>query len=254
MIKVLVPISGGKDSQACLKLAVQQHGSENVLGLFCDTQFEHPKTYAHVERIGQLYGVKIQKVCGGSVIEKSLKYKRFPGSGSRHCTDELKIRETRIFAKQLAEKQGGFEIWYGMRSDESSEREKRYAGKIDDEIYAPHEVMPGKYPKYLQKMGVMFRLPILSWSRLDVLELLDGEENPLYREGFDRVGCFPCLASGDWWKEKAFNHDDFGRTQYMKVLDTQQQIRDLGGLGTIWTSQEGKFRNESGQGCLICSI
>ena len=253
MIKVLVPVSGGKDSQSCLKLAVQEHGIDSVLGLFCDTKFEHPKTYDHVEYMKTLYRVEIVTVNGGSVIEKSLKYKRFPGGGARHCTDELKIRETKIFAKEFAENQGGFEIWYGMRSDESSEREKRYAGKVCDEVYEPHEVMPRKYPKYLGKMGVRFRLPILHWSTLDVLEFLDGEQNPLYKEGFDRVGCFPCLASGDKWKEKAFNHDDFGRSQYAKVLDAQEKIKALGGQGIIWTSQEGKFRNEA-QGCLVCSI
>jgi len=253
MIKVLVPISGGKDSQSCLKLALKAYPADEILGLFCDTQFEHPKTYAHVKHMGDMYGVKIETVCGGSVLEKSEKYKRFPGGGARHCTDELKIRETKIFTKELAEKQGGFEVWYGMRSDESHERRTRYAGKICDEVYEPHEILR-KYPKYLGAMGVRFRLPILEWSTLDVLEFLDGEENPLYSEGFDRVGCFPCLASGDQWKEKAFNHDDFGREQYAKVQDMAEKIRANGGKGIIWTSQEGRFRNESGQGCLICQI
>jgi 3'-phosphoadenosine 5'-phosphosulfate sulfotransferase (PAPS reductase)/FAD synthetase len=48
-IKVLVPISGGKDSQAALKLALQTHQPSEVRGLFCDTRFEHPMTYAHVD-------------------------------------------------------------------------------------------------------------------------------------------------------------------------------------------------------------
>ncbi len=248
-MKILVPISGGKDSQACLKLAVSQYGSDDVLGLFCDTKFEHPKTYAHVENLKKLYGVRIDVVNGGSVLEKSLKYGRFPGGGARHCTDELKIRETRIFCANLAKKMGGFEVWYGMRTGESNEREKRYAGKVCDEVYEPHEILPRKYPKYLGRMGVRFRLPILDWSTLDVLEYLDGDENPLYKEGFDRVGCFPCLAAGDGWKEKAFNHDDFGRKQFADVMDVSAKIGK-----SIWTSKAGKFKHESGQGCLICSI
>ena len=105
-----------------------------------------------------------------------------------------------------------------MRSGESHERSKRYEGKTNEELYAPHEVMPSKYPKYLAKLGVMFRLPILDWSYKEVLDLLAGEENPLYKEGFDRVGCFPCLASGDKWKHKAFTHDQFGSQQYIKVM------------------------------------
>lgn len=240
---ILVPISGGKDSQTCLKLAVQT--GKQVLGLFCDTQFEHPKTYSHIDWMEQHYGVKIDRVTAGSVEEKVLKYGRFPGGGARHCTDELKIQISKKYYKQLAEEQGGFEVWLGMRLNESHERKKRYDGKIDSELYPPHEIMR-KFPKYLAKLGVMFRLPILEWSSDEVLAFLDGEQNPLYSEGFDRVGCFPCLAGGDKWKAKAFRHDDFGRQQYQKVIMLEQQIGK-----SVWTSKSGK---EMGQGCLICSI
>lgn len=249
-IKVLVPISGGKDSQAALKLALQKYKPDEVRGLFCDTRFEHSITYAHVEKLRTLYGpVQIDTVCGGSVLEKSIKYMRFPGGGARHCTDELKIRETRIYCKALAEQQGGFEVWYGMRSKESSERAKRYTGKVCDELYAPHEVMPSKYPKYLAKMGVMFRLAILDWTEADVLDFLAGEENQLYSAGFQRVGCFPCLASGDAWKEKAFSHDDFGRNQLSTVEIVSAQIGK-----SVWTSKGGKARNADLPACELCAI
>ena len=89
----------------------------------------------------------------------------------------------------------------------------------------------------------MFRLPIIDYSEAEVLSELAGLENPLYREGFDRVGCFPCLASGDKWKNKAFTHDDFGRKQYtiVKQLET-----DIG--KSVWTSKS------YGPGCAMCSI
>ena len=216
----------------------------------CDTQFEHPLTYAHIEKLRTLYGnVQIDTVCGGSVIEKSIKYGRFPGGGARHCTDELKIRETRIYCKKLAEQQGGFEVWYGMRSKENAERAKRYAGKVCNVLYAPHEVMPSKYPKYLAKMGVMFRLCILDWTEADVLDFLDGEENPLYLAGFPRVGCFPCLASGDAWKEKAFAHDDFGRNQRLRVDSVSTLIGK-----SVWTSKGGIARNADMIPCELCAI
>lgn len=243
-VKILVPISGGKDSQAALVLALRIYPAAEVRGLFCDTQFEHPLTYAHVDWVSARYGIRIDRASGGSVLEKSIKYKRFPGGGARHCTDELKIRETRIYCKALAEKQGGFEVWYGMRTQESDERAKRYAGKLSEELYHPHEVMPSKYPKYLGKMGVRFRLPIVDFSEEQVLELLAGEENPLYAAGFPRVGCFPCLASGDKFKEKAFQHDDFGRAQYKRVMLVAEQIGK-----SPWTSKGGRERN-----CMLCSM
>lgn len=246
-VKVLVPISGGKDSQTCLKLAMQKYRRGEVRGLFCDTQFEHPLTYAHVEKLRTMYGrVRIDTVCGGSVLEKCEKYERFPGGGARHCTDELKIRETRIYTKKLAEyQQVGFEVWYGMRSEESGDRERRYSGKVCDELYEPHEVMPGKYPKYLAKMGVMFRLAVLHWTTDDIFRFLNGEENPLY-EWFDRVGCFPCQAAGDKHKEKAYNFDDFGRNQYRVVKIVADKIGK-----PMFTSKGGMMRNNPNQLCLL---
>lgn len=83
-VKCIVPVSGGKDSQACLKMAVEAFGAESVLGLFCDTKFEHPKTYDHVKRMSKLYGVEIETICDGDVLSKSRKYGRFPGGGARH--------------------------------------------------------------------------------------------------------------------------------------------------------------------------
>lgn len=248
IVKILVPISGGKDSQAALKLAVLTHGAENVRGLFNDTNFEHYLTYLHVVKLATLYGdIQIDYVCGGSVLEQVRRFKRFPGGGARHCTDYLKIRQTREYLKRLATEQGsGFEVWYGMRSSESNERKQRYAGKVCEELYPAHEIMPSKYPKYLQKMGVMFRLCILNWSKEDVIEFVGKEDlNPLY-DTFDRVGCFPCLAAGDAHKEKAFAYDDFGRSQYQQVITVSKEIGK-----SVWTSKGGKERNE---GCMICQI
>jgi 3'-phosphoadenosine 5'-phosphosulfate sulfotransferase (PAPS reductase)/FAD synthetase len=131
MIKVVVPISGGKDSQSCLKLALQKYAAHEILGLFCDTQFEHPKTYAHIDWMRKKYGVRIQRITAGSVEDKILKYKRFPGGGARHCTEELKIVPAKKFYKALALLLGaGFEVWVGVRSEESRDREKRYSGKV----------------------------------------------------------------------------------------------------------------------------
>lgn len=250
LVKVIVPLSGGKDSQACLKLALEQYEPHEVRGLFCDTQFEHPWTYAHIEKLRTIYGsVRIDTVCGGSVIEQAIKEKRFPVGGARGCTKILKIRQSRLYYSALAEKQRqGFEVWYGMRNEESKAREKRYKNIACEEKYPPHEVL-SQYPKYLAKMGVLFRLAILDWSSDEVFYFLGGEENPLYSAGFDRVGCFPCLASGDAWKEKAFAFDDFGLEQFAKV----QAVENLIGK-RVWGSKGGLLRNSDGPGCAFCSI
>jgi 3'-phosphoadenosine 5'-phosphosulfate sulfotransferase (PAPS reductase)/FAD synthetase len=213
--------------------------------------------------MAEFYGVDIVSISGGSVAEKVRKYKRFPGGGARHCTDELKIRETRIFLKAYSEKYGGVEVWYGMRTDESAERSKRYEYKDPDDLYQPHEVL-AKYPKYLGENGVRYRLPIVDWTTKEVMQELDGNHNPLYDEGFSRVGCFPCLAGGDAWKIKAFTHDKFGQNQLIAVRQLEEEIGK-----SVFTSGIGKAFNagcmmskdqidwvdqDNSQGCRICEI
>ena len=248
LVKCVVPISGGKDSQACIALATKYFRPSNVIGLFCDTQFEHPETYAHVAKIGRLYGVNIITRSGGSVIEQCEKRGRFPSDQARFCTNYLKIDVSKKFYKWLAMTQGvGFQVWYGMRAGESHQRAKRYADIIDDDLLPPHVVI-GNYPKYLECLGVMFRLPIIEWSTQSVFEYLGDNINPLYKD-FDRVGCFPCLAGGDIWKEKAFAYDDFGRSQREKVRPLEKQFNR-----SVFTSKGGQRRNDESQLCLICQI
>lgn len=250
MIKCVVPVSGGKDSQLCLKLAVESFQKNEIIALFCDTQFEHEITYDHINTIEGLYGVPVTRISDGDVVTRALRYGRFPSGAARFCTDDLKIKPTKRFIENLAARQGeGFEVWYGMRASESPERRKRYAEHISDELYAPHEVLPKKYPSHLADMGIRFRLPLLDLTSGEVFNALDGTHNPLYDMGFDRVGCFPCLASGDAWKEKAFNHDDTGRKHYELVLMVEQRTGK-----SVWTSKGGAQRNNQGQGCLICAI
>ena len=117
-----------------------------------------------------------------------------------------------------------------------------------------HEFMPKNYPKKLESLNVMARLPILDWETQEVFDYLDGEENPLYKEGFGRVGCFPCLAAGDKHKELAFGFDETGA----KHLAIARSLEPIVGR-SVFTSKGGQLRNDSGQrdcfeGCALCAI
>jgi len=244
-IKIVVPVSGGKDSQACLKLALAENSPDEVLALFCDTGFEHPITYAHVKKICIDYGVTLITLSAGTVESICTKYKRLPGGGARHCTDELKIRPAKFFYKYFAMHNGQYEVWYGMRSEESKERKKKYRGKKDNMLYAPNDVM-NKYPKYLNDLGVSFRLPVINFSTREIFKLLNGEQNELYSKGFDRVGCFPCLASGEAWQMMAFYFDETGK-KHFKIAE---KLADLAGREVLTTL---KYRGQ-GPGCALCCI
>lgn len=238
---IVVPVSGGKDSQACLKLAIAT--GKKVVGMFNDTKFEHPLTYSHIDRMQSLYGVEIVRINeGSSVQDQILLWGRFPGMQHRFCTKNLKIRPSKRFYEAFLSENGPFEVWIGVRKNESVARRKRYAGMVGDELVAPHEFM-SEYPKRMAKNGIMFRLPIIDWSTEDVFEYLNGEENPLYSHGFSRVGCFPCLEAGDDQMIAAFNHDDFGRSQWRKVSFLQDK-----------TGHQALRGDVGGNGCSICSI
>jgi len=245
---VVVPLSGGKDSQACYEMALQQHGSRNVLALFCDTNFEHKKTYEHVMRLTK--HKPLVRLNAGKVEDVMYKHNRFPHGLSRFCTDELKIRPSKFFYKYFSLERGGFDVWYGIRSDESKQREKRYAGKLSTEKYTPNEFMASKYTKELGTQGVRIVLPVLEWSAKDIFSFLNGRENPLYREGFDRVGCFPCMISGDKYKRKAFTHDDIGNEHYIRMKTVSDALKE-----PIYSTKSHKQYNaEESSGCSFCEM
>ena len=58
-MKILVSFSGGKDSQACLIQAFKQYGGGNLIAVFCDTGWEHPDTYKHVNDVCLQMGVRL---------------------------------------------------------------------------------------------------------------------------------------------------------------------------------------------------
>ena len=54
-----VSFSGGKDSTACLVLAVQRRGTDRVKAIFADTGNEHELTLDYVHYATQAFGVEL---------------------------------------------------------------------------------------------------------------------------------------------------------------------------------------------------
>ncbi|WP_417536122.1 phosphoadenosine phosphosulfate reductase family protein [Methylophaga sp.] len=222
-LKIVVPVSGGKDSEACLKLAIEKYSPDEVRGMFCDTQWEHPTTYKHIENMRERYGIQIDVVSSSSVEQEVLKIGRFPNAFARFCTDRLKIIPSKKYYESLQKTLGhGFVVWMGMRKDESTKRKNRFAKTLSSEVYPPH-IINSSFPKRMEKNGIYFMLPIVDWSTEEVFDYV-GIENvsPLYKQGFDRVGCFPCLASTEQKHQNAFNYDAFGASQREKVINMER--------------------------------
>lgn len=123
-MKILVPFSGGKDSQATLIYACERYGVEKVTALFCDTKWEHEITYKHIdyviEKLGVAYINLVSKKYNG-MVDLAVKKKRFPATKSKFCTTELKVIP---MIDYVLDQKEHLLILQGIRADESESRSK----------------------------------------------------------------------------------------------------------------------------------
>ena len=59
-MKIIVPVSGGKDSQLCLALALEQFDPKEIRAVHQSTGYDHPLTYEHLNWMESFYGIKIE--------------------------------------------------------------------------------------------------------------------------------------------------------------------------------------------------
>lgn len=119
-MKILVSFSGGKDSQACLIQAFKQYGGGNLTAVFCDTGWEHPDTYKHVNDVCLQMGVRLITLKSKyDFVSLAVHKKRFPSTNARFCTSELKMKPMIDYVLSLKE---SCIIIQGIRAGESTAR------------------------------------------------------------------------------------------------------------------------------------
>lgn len=209
-MKYIITISGGKDSLATAIWAKNNlTNSDDVLEyIFCDTQWESAKTYKHLEEIEKDLDIKIKRVTNlkfDGLVDLFIKKKRSASTKARFCTTILKVEPMIDYI--LTQKED-VTVIQGVRSEES---ESRSMLKSNDEFfkfyfepYGHDKKGKPKFHTYRKKdifnhcdnYSVDVLRPILKWSAADVFSYIfeNGiKPNPLYFEGFSRVGCFPCI-------------------------------------------------------------
>ena len=200
-MKVVVSFSGGKDSQACLIEAAKKYGVSNIEAVFCDTGWEHPATYEHINYVCESMGVKLTTIKGKYDFVSLAKYKkRFPSTKARFCTEELKIKP---MIDWVLSQEGNLQIIQGIRSGESlARREMDIECMYFKNYFAPlpngkkYSYRGKEVKEWCKKYDASIVRPIKTWSAQDVIDcILDAKQkpNPLYYQGFSRVGCFPCI-------------------------------------------------------------
>lgn len=224
MTKYIVPVSGGKDSQLCLALAVEEHGPENIIALHHFTGIDHPLTYEHMDWMANFYGVPIEHTSNRSYKDMwDLLDKRnmIPGRIARFCTDELKIK---AFNQWLDKRKDWADlvVLMGMRAQESTPRMAKYKEFTPTDEFSLCDLSLQKVPVRFRPIRV--RLPIVDKSTSWVFNYFRerGQKiNPLYARGHKRVGCYPCILSGQ--------------------LDFKLAVRDPVGRKTIITLRDFKI-------------
>lgn len=202
-MKIIVSFSGGKDSQACLIKAVNDYGKENVTAVFCDTNWEHPITYKHVNDVCNYLGVKLIKLRNEKVNGFQglcIQMKCFPVATRRACTAKLKIHP---MIDWVLNQDDSLMIIQGIRAGESKARAEMDVECSYFKEYFSHEIKRSLYRKrdvltWCKTHDASVLRPIFKWSAQDVIDyiLANGQQpNPLYCKGAARVGCFPCIMS-----------------------------------------------------------
>ena len=179
--------------------------------VFCDTGWEHPLTYQYIEEIRRLLDLnlvtlKSKKFDG--MIDLVKKKSRWPSSQRRFCTSELKTIPMVDYI--LDEGNDDILIIQGIRAAESSKRAEMQKQctyfKYYVQPYGKDKNGKDKYHTYRRKDVLRFRSkhsddllrPVFDWSAQQVIDyILDNglQPNPLYRMGYKRVGCYPCVMA-----------------------------------------------------------
>lgn len=173
-LQVVASVSGGKDSTALI-LALRE-AEIPARYVFADTGWEAPETYEYLDTLRAKLGITIDVVgVEGGMVARARYRAGFPSRMVRWCTRELKIEPIRAYHQAL-----GVETVsaMGVRAEESAKR----------------ATMP-EWDDDAEWGGFVWR-PLIAWKVEDVLAIHHRHGvtvNPLYRAGFDRVGCFPCI-------------------------------------------------------------
>lgn len=200
--------SGGKDSEIILELAIR--AGINFEAVNNHTTADAPETVRHIRK--RFYQLEQN---GKKAV---IRYPIYKGASTSmwNLIPQKKLpptRTVRYCCQVLKETFGpGRAICTGVRSSESARRagraffekpgetrKKVYGLNVDDAAQVFDEIGDRKMLEHCyQKRKAVFN-PIIDWSNSDVWEYITAEKldiNPLYMEGWARVGCIGCPLAG----------------------------------------------------------
>jgi len=225
----VVSLSTGKDSEATLCYALETQPRDSIRAVFADTGNEAEEVYEHLDYLEQATGVPVKRLrrsfdeeiartrarlalfasgekvdtrghedgpkwtkeaaaralellvpTGNPYLDLCLWKGRFPSRMAQFCTQFLKTEPMVEYQMDLIDAGHIVWSWQGVRRNESPRRQ--YAREFEE--------VGG---------GLFIYRPIVRWTAADCFEAAAAynlKSNPLYTQGFTRVGCMPCINSG----------------------------------------------------------
>ena len=177
----VVAYSGGKDSLVTLNLVAQSKVPYEII--FSDTNLEYPETIENIGLIGQYYQKDVLSHKNSSWDFWERFQMEPPSRNSRWCCKSAKLFPINKILEERFPGTPEVLAYIGRRRYESLGRSKE--SRISKNPWVPKQVSAS---------------PIHNWTALEVYLYIRTHQltpllNPLYKEGFIRIGCWVCPAS-----------------------------------------------------------
>jgi len=224
--------SGGKDSD-CIRILFELAGVRHDL-IHNHTTVDAPKTVYYIRSIP---GIQIS----------------YPDMSMWELIVKQRMPPTRLmrFCCQVLKESSGHDrfVATGVRWSESVNRKKR-RGSV--EIVRPrhHIVLNADNDADRRQLetcvtqGKRILNPIIDWKTTDVWEFLRHygcRSNPLYEQGYTRVGCIGCPMAGAKRQLEEFEKYPKYKAAYIRAFERMVISRREDGLPTSWQTGEEVF-------------
>lgn len=182
--KVIVNVSGGKDSTVAILETLKLYKPEDITLCWQDTGAEYAETEGHVNLLAEMFRlplVILRHPEGFFGIAERRGY--WPTPDCRHCTGYLKHKPFRSWlAKHRAELGAEVVVVYGMRADESRLRAKLPTWGVSQEFSTKAQT-------------VQIWNPCLDMTAQQVFDRIEAEGLPLHPcyEFATRCSCWLCM-------------------------------------------------------------
>ena len=243
--------SGGKDSDVIRILASLAGVKHDIVNNH--TTVDAPETVRYIRSIPNVQIVYPKRTMWQLIVDKLMPPTRLV----RYCCAELKEKGGK----------GRVNIT-GVRKAESNSRAKnqdvvtiigksKSTQKIGEELGADYAVTDKggiilnqdnaasrQFVEQCYRTTSTLINPIVDWSDEDVWSFLKHygcESNPLYKQGFCRVGCIGCPMGGGKHMKREFNLYPKYKDNYIRAFDKMIARRKERGLPTVWNSGEECF-------------